>query len=92
MYYECFGEGRPMFGVDGAAIALQQARTPEEPRAVPQPGEFHALLGSAAQQVDEVFAGLEFGAKAAADHQQIRERAEKRIMALRIQCIRERSH
>jgi hypothetical protein len=66
-----FRQGRAVFGVDGAAVALQQAGTAEEPCAVPQPREAHVLLGGAAQQLDQVVVGLELGAKTAADHQQI---------------------
>ena len=66
-----FGQRRAMFGVDGTAVTLQQPRTPEEPRAVPQTGEAHARFTRTAQPLDKWLAGLEFGAKTTADHQQV---------------------
>ena len=78
-----FRKRRAMFGVGRATIALQQAGAAEEPGAVPQPGEADTLLGGGAQQVDEIVVGLEFGAQATADHQQL-QRLQRRDIKARV--------
>jgi len=76
-----FRQRGTVLGVDGAVIALQQSRAAKEPRAIPQSRQTHPVFGSRAQHVDEVFASLEFGAKATADNQQFQVVQRRHIQA-----------
>ncbi len=66
-----FRQRRAMFRVNRTAIPFQHPCPPQKPGAIPQPGQQHARLGGHSQKTDELVAGLQFRAVAAADHQQV---------------------
>ncbi|MNZ32060.1 hypothetical protein D3C78_493800 [compost metagenome] len=64
------GQAGALFGVDTAAIVVQHPGAAEEPRAVPQPAQGHAVGRAIAQQAVKLGV-LQWRAQAAADHQQV---------------------
>ncbi|MNI60908.1 hypothetical protein D3C73_1161490 [compost metagenome] len=76
-----FRQRRTMLRVNGAAIAVEQTGLAEKPGAIPDPGQRHALLGRALQEAGQPVVGLERGAVATADNQQIQRLNFDRVKA-----------